>query len=81
MSTRQPMTKSRLYGKEIPSKYFLRVGMVLSLFCMLFIVGTPSAFAHSDSDGKVKSVSVKKDKKKQSSRYLRVFVRGGRKDC
>ena len=73
------MTKSRLYGKKIPSKYFLRVGMVLSLFCMLFIVGTPSAFAHSDSDGKVKSVSVKKDKKKQSSRYLRVFVRGGGK--
>ena len=75
MSKRQPMTKNR----KIPSKLFLQLSVVLSLICMFLIVSSPSAFAHSDSGGKSKSVSVAKKGKKHSSKFLQVFVKGGGK--
>jgi uncharacterized repeat protein (TIGR02543 family) len=75
MSTRKPMCKNR----QIPSKYYLQLGVVLTLICMFLIVSAPSAFAHSDSGGKNKSVSVAKKGKKHSSKSLQVFVKGGGK--
>ena len=75
MSTKQPMPKNR----QISSKYFLQLSVVLSLICMFLIVSSPSAFAKSTSDGTAKAASVKKHNKKNSSRYLRVFVKGGGK--
>ena len=75
MSTRQPMPKNR----QISSKYFLQLSVVLSLICMFLIVSSPSAFAKLNSDGTAKAASVKKHNKKHSSRYLRVFVKGGGK--
>jgi uncharacterized protein (DUF1800 family) len=79
MSKRQPMIKNLLFGGNIPSKSFVQMVMVLSLACLLFIATTPSAFAHSDSGGKAKSVSVAKKAKNQSTQWLRVFVKGGGK--
>ena len=73
MSTRQSMSKKR----QFPSKWFFRSGVVLSLICMFLLVSVPSAFAKSDSDGKVKVASVKNDKKKPSNRFLGEFVKGG----
>ena len=75
MSTRQPMCKNR----QIPSKCYLQLVVVLSLICMFLIVSAPSVFAHSDSGGKAKSVSVAKKGKKHSSKSLQVFVKGGGK--
>ena len=75
MSMRQPMPKNR----QNPSKYFFQVSVVLSLICMFLIVSSPVAFAKTGSEGTFKSALVKKDHKKQSSRFLRVFVKGGGK--
>lgn len=66
MSTRQPMPKNR----QISSKYFLQLSVVLSFICMFLIVSSPSAFAKAESDGTIKTASVKKDNKKHSSRFL-----------
>jgi hypothetical protein len=66
-------------NRQIPSKYYFQLGVVLTLICMFLIVSAPSAFAHSDSGGKAKSVSVAKKEKKQSSKFLQVFVKGGGK--
>jgi uncharacterized protein (DUF1800 family) len=79
MSKRQPMIKNLLFDGKNPSKCFVQAGMMLSLACLLFIGATPSVFAHSDSGGKAKSVSVAKKAKNQSTQWLRVFVKGGGK--
>ena len=79
MSKRQPMITNLLLGGKNHLKCIVQVGMVLSLACLLFSGATPSAFAHSDSGGKAKSVSVAKKVKNQSTQWLRVFVKGGGK--
>ena len=79
MITRSAIIKNRIFERRNLSKYVLQVGMVLSFICMLLFVGTPAAFAKTESGEKAESEFVTKEKKKQSSRVLRVFVKGGGK--
>ena len=77
MSTRQPMLKKL----HIPSQCFIHFSVLVSVVCMFLVVGSPVAFAKTDSNfkGGGNSVSVKKNHMKHSSRFLRVSVKGGGK--